>query len=508
MPGSGDVDAQQVVGPDGWTTLVWSNDQHKVMLVRIKPNGSVSAPIQVSGTTVGATGYQPAVAIDRAGKGIIVYDGLGADGYKIRARRFSGVTTRFKLATTTVALGTDSDYNQTPSVGLGSDGVATIAWRSGVTSRVNVLRLRPNNTTLKDFQTDLCKADSTTCLDPRVFTASSGVSTIIWTEQFSGDSTPRYRLNQISALGFITNGTSKELSDLSRTHSSLQVVQASGGSLFAAWTSCQPLLATQCRIDVRRISSTGIPASASEVVAAEDDILRSTTALGVSNAGAAIISWIDFSPKVIVKFRRLTTGGVKVGAGPVPVYEGGGMDRVAVSLSSNGAAQFFIGEGTTAVHEVGITGRDLPAGSKDFVAGTGAFSRTPMVTVGRDGTLAATWLTTPGGGIKPRQFVSQLHAGNPTLTSLKFPARFKSRQRTGQVKINSSKYGTAVVTIAPASRKVRFRTRVTRIAVPSGSTTLKFNTTGLVRGKYTVTVQLLDYAGLKVTKSAKLLVTS
>jgi hypothetical protein len=467
----------------------------------------------------------PHIAINRSGAGAISWaehrDG-GAFLY-LRVRRFNS---KGALAPTTLDISsvTGGWSINASSVSVAGDGYITIAWSEGSIdqpTRVKVVRIDPANRVAKTF-TNLCRSDSADCGYPKVVTTEAGVSTLVWSEALKGEG-PKLRTNQINAADLVVynDGSDLPLSKPLTTaldpdfgvFQGVELASTGSGSVFAAWRSINTSIGQpfQYTVGARYISASGVPSgtSADGLLSASDADVRDSSDLSVSPAGAAVVSWVDgygtAHAKVI--YRRISSNGTRAAASHV-VEDSSGNAAAGVALASNGDATIVWRNTNGQVRQVVAPKNDVFGRSSLITAATGTNSAGPWVAAGRDGTIFATWLYTAAGVGKVRQFVTQTSAVAPTLSTLKFPTRFKSRQRSGQVKINSSKYGTAVVTIAPASKKLRFRPRVTRVSVPAGSTTVKFNTSGLLRGKYTVTVQLVDLAGLKATKTAKLLVLS
>ena len=533
LPGNDTESFLQKVGPDGTTTLLWINESDDLRMVRIAPNGKYGTPVTVNllpnDTSAGGFGF----TLDKNGAGVIVWKDTTISGSTVKLRRFDK---KGKLAATaaTVTTGTPANLG-TPSVALASDGFATVVWHEGSTTRVIARRLAPDNS-VRGSYTDLCKSDSVKCENPHVVGTGGGVSTIVWEESLNGSGELKLRTNQINAGDMVTfaptlsdacSPCSKAVSPAADgSFGQLQIEQSSGGGVFAAWSDTRIETTTIMMPDpgnpavmipmpgppifhkalyARKIGTNGQPVGTVQTL--RGDIASvSEPALAVNSADNAIVTWVENpgGTPVQVFYRRISSSGTMASAKFVD--NSADSLRSSARLASNGTATIAWLKTAGDVNWINVPKTDS-IGRFTKISGNRSTGNAqgPVLASGKDGTVIATWLN---GSDAARRFVSQVNASAPTLATLKFQGRFKSRQRSGQIRINSSKFGTAVVTIAPASRATKFRTRVTRVAVPSGATVVKFNTSGLVRGKYTVTVQLVDLAGLKVAKSAKLLVTS
>jgi hypothetical protein len=515
-----------VVGADGTATLVWSEFGGVLKMVRIAPNGKYKTAVPVVDAPYAIATY-PSIAMNKTGAGAIAWTEQHqfTSMVSLRVRRFNR---RGVLAATTQDIATQSSGTiGASSVSLAGDGYITLAWSEaayGQPKRVKVVRIDPSNNVAKTF-TNLCRGDSGACQNPKVVTTEAGVSTLAWSEALKGEG-PKVRTNQINAADLVAYNDADSL-PLSKplttaldpdfgSYTNLELAGTPSGSAFASWVSTNSAIGQGLSwgVGARHISSAGVPSgtSADGVLSGPDSVAIASFAMSVSPAGDAVVAWVAgdrYGAHAKVTYRRISSNGNRAAASHV-VDDSSNNTGVGVALSSTGAATLiwhnFVSNG---VRQVVAPKNDVFVRSTVVSAATGTNNTGgPWVASGQDGTTFVNWLYTPAGTGKVRQFVTQTSSVAPTLKKLKFPSKFKHGQRSGQVTINSSKYGTAVVTIAPASKKLRFRPRVTRVALAPGGATVKFNTSGLLRGKYTVTVQLVDLAGLKATKSATLLVTS
>ncbi len=533
LPGNSVESFTQKVGPDGTTVLVWTDENDDLKMVRIAPNGKYGTPVTVNLLPNDSSAGPFDFVLDKNGAGVIAWKDTTLAGSSVKVRRFDK---KGKLAATatTVTSGTPTNIGS-PSVAMDSLGFVTSVWHQGSPSKVIAVRLNPDNTERGRYS-DLCKFDSLKCENPHVVGTGAGVSTIVWEENLNGSSELKLRTNQINAGDQVVFGPtlSDPCAPCSRAVSPaadgsfgpLKIEQSSGGGVFTAWLDTRIEQTTIMMPDpsnisvmipmpgppiihkslyARKIGTNGIPAGSVQTL--RSDIPSVTEpSLAVNSVDNAIVSWVENpgGTPVQVFYRRISSSGTMAAAKFVDSTAGSLSSSVRLSSSGNATIAWLKVSGD--VNWIDVPKTDA-IGRFTKISGNRSTSNAqgPVLASGKDGTLIATWLNGSDGG---RRFVSQVNATAPTLSALKFPSRFKSRQRSGQVKINSSKFGTAVVTIAPATRATKFRARVTRVAVPSGSTVVRFNTSGLVRGQYKVTVQLVDLAGLKVAKTAKLLVTS
>ncbi|MCX6393794.1 MAG: hypothetical protein NTY57_02915 [Solirubrobacterales bacterium] len=502
--------------PNGTTMLLYNDldsvsGKTRIRIAQVQPNGRAVAPYFVSDTSGAAS--DPAITFDKNGNGAIVYSQKNASNKGvIKLRRISpkGV---LNAVTTTVSSGL-IDATQ-PSVGLDGYAAATVAWIEASTP-VSLISKRFDQAGVDlplgpvspgRAATDYCRADSTSCSHPLVFSQATGASTIVWLETLKDTLAPSIRTTQISRGDEIDLTPQKVLT--STYDSGLEAKMTAAGAVQLVWLS---LSGGARQVQAARISTGGTPGEVQALSLAEAAV-KSAPSLSVSSSGAALVTWVDGvggTPSEVT-YRRLSTSGVKSTAnGGRQVVSGNlsGSVTAAGLLSNSGSVSLFWRNLTTEIRYTTASSKDVyaPHGLYSTLAvPTGLHDGTPMLATGADGTVSATWLYTAGGS--QRRFITQVLRTTPKVSSVTFPAKLKSRQRNALIKFSSTKGGSALITIEGASRSVRFRKASTRAAVLAGSSTVRFNTKGLVKGIYRVTIVLVDAAGLSATKTTKLIVT-
>ncbi|CAB4881246.1 unannotated protein [freshwater metagenome] len=502
--------------PNGTTMLLYNDldsvsGKTRIRIAQVQPNGRAVAPYFVSDTSGSAS--DPAITFDKTGNGAIVYSQKNVSNKGvIKLRRFSpkGV---LNAVTTAVSSGL-IDATQ-PSVGLDGYGVATVAWieastpASLITKRLDQagaeIPLGPVSPARA--ATDYCRSDSTSCSHPLVFSKATGASTIVWLETLKDTLAPSIRTTQITQGDEVDLTPQKILT--STYDSGLQAKMTAAGAVQLVWLS---LSGGNHQVVAARITTGGdAPASVPSLSNATTAV-KSAPVLSVNASGAAVVTWVDgvgATPSKVT-YSRLTSSGAKVVGSGQQVVSGNfsGSVTAAGLLSNSGSVSLFWRNLTTEIRYTTASSKDVykPHGLyATLVVPTGLHDGTPVLATGADGTVSATWLYTAAGS--QRRFITQVLRTSPKVSSVKFPAKLKSRQRNALIKFTSTKGGSALITIEGASRSVRFRKASTRAAVLSGSSTVRFNTKGLVKGIYRVTIVLVDAAGLSATKTTKLIVT-
>jgi len=502
--------------PNGTTMLLYNDldsvsGKTRIRIAQVQPNGRAVAPYFVSDTSGAAS--DPAITFDKDGNGAIVYSQKnGSNKGVIKLRRISpkGV---LNAVTTTVSSGL-IDATQ-PSVGLDGYAAATVAWIEASTpASLSTKRFDQAGVDLPlgplspgRAPTDYCRGDSTSCTHPLVFSQATGASTIVWLETLKDTLVPSIRTTQISRGDEIDLTPQRVLT--STYDSGLEAKMTAAGAVQLVWLS---LSGGARQVQAARISTGGTPGEVQALSLAEAAV-KSAPSLSVSSSGAALVTWVDGvggTPSEVT-YRRLSTSGVKSTANGGRQVVSGNLSGAATAaglLSNSGSVSLFWRNLTTEIRYTTASSKDVyaPHGLYSTLAvPTGLHDGTPVLATGADGTVSATWLYTAGGS--QRRFITQVLRTSPKVSSVKFPAKLKSRQRNALIKFSSTKGGSALITIEGASRSVRFRKASTRAAVLAGSSTVRFNTKGLVKGIYRVTIVLVDAAGLSATKTTKLIVT-
>ena len=463
------------------------------------------------------------MTVGATGSGAVVFAQLNGDSVGvIKMRRFNanGV---FSPTTTSVSNPADGKASQ-PSVGIGGDGMATMAWITDSTPAV--LRVKRIDTNGGEWGADtlssaaasgqLCATSSSSCASPMVFSRSTGISTVVWLETLVGHATPSIRTNQISTVDVL--GTTPKTVLLPQQvargpyytyDAGLQGRMTTAGAVQLVWLA---VVAGNHQVESSRITTTGTPATVQTLSpTATNSSPKSNPDLSVNASGAAVVAWADGTGAY---YRRLSTGGSIPTHGkpaikdPEQVVDGSAGNLTAGVLLTNSGVTYLVWlNQRTQLRTVVATAKDYFPRHSRLPVVAGVNDGIPLLAQGPDGTISATWLHT---GIAPGAFPqlnTEVFRNSPKVASVKFPSLPRSRQRIALIKFTSTKGGSALITIEGASRSVRFRKVSTRAAVLSGSSTVRFNTTGLVKGNYKVTIVLVDAAGLSATKTTRLIVT-
>lgn len=536
--------AKVAVAPDGSTYVVFADDpiqaafdasgKRRVRMFRVLPNGRVSASTAVSDASGDAE--EPAIAIKPDGSGAVVYVQKRSVDSKRSAyiRRFAAggkleaKATLLTQGAPTVA--SDIDARQ-PQVAAGPDGTLTVVWDGVGTPAGEIVRMLPDGA-LKRVA-NLCVppvGGSASCTDPQLVSTPSGMSVVTWVQ--SDNVAPAGVGNQRTVMLTVGRndvaGTRMNLSVDTYISTLPQIAVGADGASMVAWRAQPDELVcpdpgAQSRIEAVRIDKVGgkstrkFVTETSSTFASGAAGIRSIPTVASDGKGGFAVGWVE-SPAdpsaASVRFRRFnsagelgTLGALEVGGDAASL---GTVPRPVSFATSfeTGAQAVWVAKDSSGLLKL-RTVRLARTASPDRTVALGGVKDVarpePISASGADGTLAVVWLER-----KPtsQEFRIQVLRPDPKASGVKLIGRVKSGAKKAKLSFKSTKFGSAVVQIAPTSKKTKAPTRVTKIKViTSGSNTLTFDTTGIKRGTYRVTVTLTDLAGLRHAASAKLIVT-
>lgn len=533
------------VAPDGSAYVVYADDpilsaidasgKRRIRMFRVLPNGRTSSVAAVSDTTGDAE--EPAIAIRPDGSGAIVYVQKRAVDSKRSAyiRRFAAGG-RLESKATVLSQGaptvaSDIDARQ-PQVAAGPDGTLTVVWDGPGTPSGEIVRMLPDGSIKR--VANLCTppvGGSASCTDPQLVSTPSGLSVITWVQ--SDNVAPGGVGNQRTVMITVGRndvaGTRANLSVDTYISTAPQIAVGADGASMIAWRAQPDELVCpdpcgQSRIEAVRIDKVGTKSTrkfateSSSTFASGAAGIRSVPTVASDGKGGFAIGWAE-SPAdastAAIRFRRFnasgdlgTLGSLEVGADaaslaatPRPLtfstaFETG---EQAVWVAKDGA-------GNLKLRTVRLARTASPDRTATLSGANNLARPEPISASGADGTVAVVWLDHKLAG--GQEFRIQMLNPQPKASSVKLIGRVKSGAKKAKLSFKATKFGTAVVQIAPTSKRTKAPTRVTKVkVVKSGSNTVAFDTSGIKRGTYRVTVTMTDLAGLKHTASAKLIVT-
>ena len=537
---SGPLLAQTTSAPDGSTLAVYADSPaaaptdgsgyRRLRMFRALPNGRVTASTIVSNGAGDASDSQ--VVQMANGSGAIVYlEKSGSGGNRVvKLRRFDAA---FRLQGGPVVLSDAAKDAEAPSMGLAPDGTATIGWTYPAAVAAAIVRVSPAGDSMPYSS---CSATApeitagatlTACSGMQVVTAPSGASTVLWRE---GITAPAQNYSRIVKRWISPGDISlPEARDEISVSPGFQVGNpvlklGSDGAALAVWrinrpqTLCAnaPSACPDNRFEARRLPANGdkgTRTALTETTSTFGVVDRSAPVIAADSKGGYLVTWVD-SPSVrgptgsSVKYRRVSKTGTPTGTAKTVAYSPTSVSAAIVAstaLFTGSNAQLLWLTDTKQLNYVTVPRSDL-VGRGALVPGSAATAAVaPALALSADGTFSATWF---GGARGAARIRTQMVVTKPTASSVKFLASVKGGAKSAKLSFKASKLGSARVLIAPTSPKLKVAKRLTKVrSVKPGTNAVSFDTRGIKRGIYRVTVTFTDLAGLSTTTSAKLIVT-
>ena len=537
---SGPLLAQTSAAPDGSTLVLYADSPavaptdgsgyRRLRMFRALPNGRVTAPVIVSNGAGDASDSQLVQLAN--GSGAIVYlEKTGSGGNRVvKLRRFDAA---FRPQGVPVVLSDATKAAEAPSMGLAPDGTATIGWTYPAAVAAAIVRVSASGDSIPYSSCSATAAEITAgatltaCSGMQVVTAPSGASTVLWREGITapGQNYSRIVKRWISPGDISLPEARDEISVSPGFQVGNPVLKlGSDGAALAVWRINRPQ--AQCasapaacldnRFEARRLPANGdkgTRTALTETTSSFGTVDRSAPVIAADKKAGYLVTWVD-SPAVkgptgaTVKYRRVSKTGTPTGTAKTVAYSPTSGAAAAISstaLFTGSNAQLLWLTDANQLNYVTVPHSDL-VGRGILVPGSAATAAVaPALALSADATLSATWFGGPKGAARIR---TQMVISKPTASSVKFLAKVKGGAKSAKLSFKASKLGLATVLIAPTSPKLKVAKRLTKIrSVKPGTNTVSFDTRGIKRGIYRVTVTFIDLAGLKSTTSAKLIVT-
>ena len=538
---SGPLLAQTSAAPDGSTLVIYADSPaaaptdgsgfRRLRMFRALPNGRVTAPTIVS-NGAGDAGDSQVVQLAN-GSGAIIYTEKTGSGSNrvVKLRRFD---TAFRLQGTPAVLSDPTKDAEAPSMGLAPDGTATAGWTYPAVRVGAIVRVSPSGDAIPYASCAATAAEITAgstldaCSSMQVVTAPSGASTVLWREGITaaGGGYSRIVRRWISPGDISLPESRDEISVSPGFQVGGPVLKlGSDGAALAVWriNRCPAPLAPclENRFEARRLPANGdkgTRTALTETTSTFGTADRSAPVIGSDAKGGYLVTWVD-SPSVkgpagsSVKYRRVSKKGTPTGTAKTVGYSPTPSSAAIVSstvLFTGSDAQLLWLTDSPQLNYVTVPTSDL-VGRSVLVPGSAATAATavtaaiaPALALSSDGTFSATWF---GGAKGAARIRTQFVVTAPKASSLKFLAKVKGGDKSAKLSFKASKLGSATVLIAPTSPKLKVAKRLTKVrAVKPGTNSVSFDTRGIKRGIYQVTVSFTDLAGLTDKTSAKLIV--
>ena len=335
-------DPQIAVGPDGTTTIIWTDNDRVQASTRAAGAAAFSTPINVS-PSVTEPVYSPHIAVGPDGTTTIAWLNYSINGAMIRAAtRAAGATTFSAPIDVSQIVDGHAVIPSPPGVVAGPDGITTITWYQPVGDHYVVqAATRAAGATRFSTPVDLGNSGTLTHMPsefpPAIAVGPNGKATIAWIRE-SGDTNEWAVMAATRSAGAEPFSTPVEL-DMDVPPSYVQVAAGPDGTTTVIWSG------SNCIKEATRAAGALNFNAASDVSCSGESLNLAHVAIGADDT--TIITW----------------------------FRGNGI--VQASMRAPGASTF---------------GRPINVSSTN----PGADAELPQVAIGPDGATTITWLFITG----------------------------------------------------------------------------------------------------------------